>query len=628
MSRRIILIAVLVLIAAFGCTSALAATGDTLIVTQGFDGQPGASQDGAGSESDYPVVSADGRYVAFQSQATNIVNAVVAPDRGEIDSYGWEVYVRDMQTGTTVLASRADGTDGAAGADVWLQGFSADGRYVEFGAILNGGSWGFYRRDLQTDQTVQVNDPSVGGPVGESGGDISADGRYALFDADTYGTDPNVGHPGDDQIYMRDMVSGKTVMISRASGADGTPQDGWDLEPTGISPGGRYVAFETEADNLNNENSGQSEQLYLRDVRYGTTILVSRADGHNGATVGIDWTGPTAVTAGGCEVAFDTSGADVASGSPANGGIESYVRNICTGTTTLASRANGLSGAAANTTAPGTQPMYSTSVGGISVDGTEVSFTADASNLATGETSNVPETFVRNLVTGTTTLASRANGADGATDAGNRIQDTSNDLSANGLFVAWTSSGTGLVDEDTGGNDEIYERDLGGAPAATPSWVCGIADDPGIAPPAATACPAVLSPPGDTNQPPVVGPPAPSITTPAASAPGPKKPRLIPAPRLSQIRVSAKRLAARVSRPATVTVTIQARRLARNGGISWHIVGQDRTTIKWAGTVVVRLRRLPAGSYRLRIRATGQLGTRSGTLTRSLRVPGRRAKQR
>jgi hypothetical protein len=120
-------------------------TNTTTLVSRagGVSGAKGNGNSGA------PAISADGRFVAFTSDATNL-----SPDDGDTTS---DVYVRDLQTNTTTLVSRASGVAGAKGRLSFAPAISADGRFVAFYSFTRlspddgDGIWDVYVRDLQTE---------------------------------------------------------------------------------------------------------------------------------------------------------------------------------------------------------------------------------------------------------------------------------------------------------------------------------------------------------------------------------------------------------------------------------------------------------------------------------------------
>jgi len=100
---------------------------------------------------------------------------------------------------------------------------------------------------------------------------VSATGRYVVFCAEATTLAVQVGP--EFQVYLRDTLSGTTTLISRAS--DGTPADGRALYPA-ISANGGLVAFVSYSTNLPG-GDGETGQLYLHEVSSGTTTLISKA---------------------------------------------------------------------------------------------------------------------------------------------------------------------------------------------------------------------------------------------------------------------------------------------------------------------------------------------------------------
>jgi Tol biopolymer transport system component len=131
-----------------------------------------------------PSISADGRYVAFSSPASNLVPG---------DTNGWEdVFVHDMQTGTTVRVSvNSSGAQGTSGSSN-KPSISGNGRYVVFSStamgLVSGDTSDFgdiFRHDLQTGETIRVSVDSTGVQSNQGADDpsISADGRLVVFDS-------------------------------------------------------------------------------------------------------------------------------------------------------------------------------------------------------------------------------------------------------------------------------------------------------------------------------------------------------------------------------------------------------------------------------------------------------------
>ena len=236
----------------------------------------------ANSDSAWPSLSEDGRYVAFQSDASNLV-------AGDANARQ-DVFVHDRQTGQTTLVSVAsDGTQGDD--DGYRPALSADGRYVVFDSAASNLVAGdvdapyatsdAFVHDRQTGQTTMVSvasDGTKGNDVSMSGA-LSADGRYVGFysyAANLVAADTNLMP----DVFVHDRQTGQTTLVSVAS--NGTQGN----EPSGLpalSADGRHVAFESYASNLVAGDTNSSRDVFLHDRQTARTIRVSVAsDGAQG----------------------------------------------------------------------------------------------------------------------------------------------------------------------------------------------------------------------------------------------------------------------------------------------------------------------------------------------------------
>ena len=209
-------------------------------------------------------ISANARYVAFLSLATNLV----AGASGNFE----KVYLRDRLAGTTELVSV--GMSAVANMDsAWfVPSISADGRFVAFSwSLCDECGRDLYVRDRLLGITEQVSVNSQGGQA--NGGSynpcISADGRYVVFDSDA--TNLVLGQPpivGD--MYLRDRLSHTTERVSVDwKGAPGNDYSGnWMLTRpcrNRVTPDGRFVAFLSAATNLVPGQGSSYGDLYVRD---------------------------------------------------------------------------------------------------------------------------------------------------------------------------------------------------------------------------------------------------------------------------------------------------------------------------------------------------------------------------
>jgi Tol biopolymer transport system component len=215
-----------------------------------------------------PAVSADGRFVAFQSFASNLV-------QGDTNN-ALDVFIRDRKLGVTELVSVTN--SGAQGSDPHDYGFpgvslSDDGRYVAFSyqnlPVAGSPSTGpnIYLRDRQAHTTRWIAPGTL--PR------LSANGRFLAFVT-------NEALPTDDKnggadVYLLDLTSNHFERISVASGVADAP--GAEIvDQPGLSSDARFVAFETSASLVPADTNGIAD-IYLRDRQSGTTTLISTTPG-------------------------------------------------------------------------------------------------------------------------------------------------------------------------------------------------------------------------------------------------------------------------------------------------------------------------------------------------------------
>ena len=199
------------------------------------------------------AISANGRYVVFHGTTGQRL----------------DVYVRDLRTGSFVVASRASGARGRRGNDDSSRGsISADGRWVLFHSqarnLTRERTGGLFVRDLQTHKTkllVRIADSSglTTEPV------LAANGRYVAFKA---------GGDAGTQLFVFDWSTGAMEIVSRASGAEGALANDL-MYGAKISADGRVVSFLSAATNLTEAGTAGETNVYVRDLRAQTTTRVS-----------------------------------------------------------------------------------------------------------------------------------------------------------------------------------------------------------------------------------------------------------------------------------------------------------------------------------------------------------------
>ncbi len=377
-----------------------------------------------------PALSGDGRYVVFESTASNLVP-------GD-DNFGVDVFVRDLETGTTTLVSVNAAGTGTADSDSFSPVISANGRYVAFESyaddLVDGdrnGAADVYVRDLWSGTTTLVSVNSSGTGAGDSDSFtpvLSVDGRYVAFTS--YADDLA---PGDNNgmlnVFVRDLATGVTFLVSaNAAGASGNDSSDGPV----LTPDGRYIAFTSYASDLVVGDSNGTQDVFLRDLLTGTTVLVSMGAG--GAGSGNDASFLPALSADGRYVAFQSLASDLVAGD-ANGMSDVFVRDVVAGSTTLASvNASGTGSGRGSSS----QPV-------LSLDGRFIAFVSDASDLVANDANgSASDVFRRDLQAGTTRLVSTR--ADG-TQSGNSFS-LNPVLSADARYVAFDSLATDIVAGD------------------------------------------------------------------------------------------------------------------------------------------------------------------------------------
>jgi WD40-like Beta Propeller Repeat len=317
------------------------------------------------------VISGDGRYVAFISYADNLVS-------GDTNG-GTDVFVRDRQSGVTERVNLGPGGIQSGGQDNFGVAISRDGRYVAFKTdapnLSSDGTTGprpLYVHDRQTGMTelISYNPQSF---------DISGDGRYVAFavffhDVFVYdrqtattqrvslglgGVEPNQGCysptiSGDGRyvVYYSDadnLVSGdtngtfdvfvfdrQTTTTDRVSvGPGGIQGNGVSWRPT-ISDDGRYVAFDSDADNIVNGDTNNARDVFLYDRQSGMTRRLSVAPASAEAN---DDSDSPAVSADGSYVVFNSLASNLAAGD-VNNARDVFIASLSVNTSVTLAAAN------------------------------------------------------------------------------------------------------------------------------------------------------------------------------------------------------------------------------------------------------------------------------------------------
>ena len=430
------------------CTEGFAAKGDTTRVSVDSLGVEGNKTSNGAS------ISEDGRYVAFGSGATNLVP-------GDINDYD-DVFVHDRQTGETTLVSvSSEGMQGDYHSG--SPSLTPDGRYVAFSSgatnlvFPNDSSLysDVFVHDRQTVETTRVSVSLTGG-----GGDsdsrapsISSVGRYVAFESFASNLVPG-DTPGNKNIFVRDHTMGQTTMVSVSS--EGVQGNGLSRFPS-ISAEGRYVAFQSTADNLMADDTDRDWDIYVHDRETGQTTLISvSSDGVKGN----DWSMNPSISSDGRYIAFESL-ADNLITDDTNLRKDIFVYDRDTEKTSLVS-----------VDSSGTQNIYASDSPQISADGRYVAFFTDGSNLLPGlhpfeygDGIYVHDRYSRE----TRCVSVNSSGVPG--------WGWQPSISPDGKYVAFESTDDSLVANDTNSVEDIFVHEYVG-PILGPDIKANLSDEP------------------------------------------------------------------------------------------------------------------------------------------------------
>jgi Tol biopolymer transport system component len=374
------------------------------------------------SESLGTWISAGGRYVAFTSEASNLVPG---------DTNGWpDAFVRDRRTGTTTRIT-VSSTGAQANGGSFVTSMSPDGRYVAFQSDAsnlvpgdtNGGD--AFMRDLRTGVTSRISLSNRGrqGNDGSSFPKLSDNGRYVAFLSGAANLVPVDTNQLED-IFVRDRRAGTTSRVNISS--RGAQANGYTNSLT-MSGDGRYVTFFSAASNLVPGDTNGENDLFVHDRRTGIT---SRANVSTRGTQANDATHNGSISGNGRYIVFDSRASNL---SPAdtNDVFDVFLRDLRTGTTSRV-----------DTSTPG-RPSDGAYYPAISADGRHIAF-----QPSTGDGNDV---FVRDRRAGITRPVTVA--IDGGRPNGQSYQMA---INADGRCISFSSRASNLVPDDTNDTWDVF----------------------------------------------------------------------------------------------------------------------------------------------------------------------------
>lgn len=428
----------------------------------------------ANGASSFATISADGRYVAYASTATDLVADFVPSANGTTNYYRFDRLLQQ----TRLITHRHDAVTIGAGSAApstlndYYPLISANGQFVAFnststdlvsGFTSTGASSGarfIYMYDALADQATLVTHSFGSSTYASSQGgtldSISQDGRFVTFvTSSTNLLATSYVSKGD--IFRFDRLTGANILISQASNT--APFGGNALSAgSTTSADGRWIAFTTKATNLVPGATMSGNQVVLRDVDTGTSVLVSRSAANPlvaGDLVSVNGN----ISADGSYVVFTSNSTNLITGY-VNVNSEDinqvYLYDRISDQVKLVSHQAGAANTSSNSFTVNWKPV-------ISADNRYVVFGNYGTNLVSGFVDGNPadqsDIFRFDRVTGQNALVS---GSNGSPMRSANVSSPIATVSADGNVVAFTSGATDLNANviDTNGHDDVYVRDM------------------------------------------------------------------------------------------------------------------------------------------------------------------------
>jgi Tol biopolymer transport system component len=391
--------------------------------------------------SDFPDMSADGRYVVFQSSAGNLV-------AGDLNG-AFDIFRKDLLTGELVLVSASkagvpgdgDSTDASISADGNLVAFQSAATNLDMDDTDVDARLDVYVKNLTTGDVIHVSQSASGGPpsgtdVDSSTARISPGGRFVVFVSTGEDLDADIFNLlQDKEVFLRDLEDQATHLVSLND--FGEPLGGTCNRPS-VSDDGRYVAYETRAALLAGD-ANFADDIYLRDRQAGTNERIS-------VGLSLDPAGPSInarITPDGRFVIFQSRAPDLVE-NDVNALEDIFVRDRQgSGSTRRASVGSG-----------GVEAAGDSRNAVLSADGRFAAYVSVAPNLVEGDTNGASDYFWTDLLRGVTRRVTvRTGGAQSTGTLGGAPA-----ITPDGRQVAFVWSGGDLSIGDTNGLPDIFVR--------------------------------------------------------------------------------------------------------------------------------------------------------------------------
>jgi Tol biopolymer transport system component len=323
-------------------------------------------------------ISADGRYVVFETWATNVVP-------GDANGAASDIVRFDAQTGALTLVSRRGLTGAQGNADSFAPTISADGTKVAFGSRASNligndtnGKADIFVRDMVASVTTRVSTDSSGRQANNASYDaaIAPTGTHVALSSlasNLVTGDTN----GVRDVFLKNLTSDKTIRVSVSNG-DRQAKSSSGLED--ISDNGRSVVFSSFAPNLVKNDDNNKGDVFVRDRVGGTTVWVS----HRGSVAGNDDSFGAAISDDGAFIVFQTRATTLGETIDGNGSV-SDLYEFRVETKALARVSVDLGGG---------WPDGGSYEAAIAGDGTVIAFASTASDLVAGDDDGVDDVFL------------------------------------------------------------------------------------------------------------------------------------------------------------------------------------------------------------------------------------------
>ena len=428
-------------------------TGTTMLVSHSSSSPTTAGND----VSTMPHISADGRFVAYNSNATDLMP-------GQVDTNGGsDVFVFDRLSGANTLVSRTSSSAASTGNfPSSICGISADGGYVVFlsvstnlvqGQIDTNDNQDLFVYDRLAGATMLVSRSTASATIAANDASfdavMSADGRWIAYPSEATNLVPGqIQSPDIANVFLFDRVNGTTALVSHRASSPVIAGGGLSYGPS-ISADGQYVAYSSYAGDLLFgfvDADGVLPDVFLFDRMTGASTLVSHAEGLPATTANGGSTFAM-ISADGTAVAYYGLATNLVPGQiDPNGGFDVFLWDRVGDATTLVSRA------AVSPARAGNRESLNPS---ISANGSRVAFISLSNDLVAGQSdaNGVADVFVFDRTRGTTMLVSRTPSS--ASTTGNGSSDGPI-ISPDGNLVAFSSLASDLVTTDTNGQEDAF----------------------------------------------------------------------------------------------------------------------------------------------------------------------------